>query len=177
MVNGHQAPALAVVVDPPPLSIVFATTPATCGGVCDGASTATVSGGAAGFACRWDDGRTSPSASGPCAADWSLIVIDADGCPRVRSTSVTEPAPLTLFVSTQATTAHVGGLRGGASAVTLSDATGCTPTRSGTSVATPVGETVAVPVHDRPVALALAGLGAATRRRTGFLGRDGHRPR
>ena len=94
-VNFDQVPAFAVVNDPPPLVIFFNNTPASCNGVCDGSSAASVAGGTAPYTYLWaPGGQTTPSITNQCAGVYTLTITDANNCTTTQMTTIFQPNPL-----------------------------------------------------------------------------------
>ncbi|HEU4719596.1 MAG TPA: SprB repeat-containing protein, partial [Bacteroidia bacterium] len=96
LVNGDQVPAFAVVTDPNPLVIFFFNVSPLCNGQCNGSSTATVAGGTTPYTYQWGPpgNQTTPSISNQCAGTYTLTVTDNNGCVKVDSTTITQPAIL-----------------------------------------------------------------------------------
>lgn len=62
------------------ISATIQTTPVTCGGNCNGTTTATVSGGSAPYSYSWSNGAVTSAISNLCPGTYTLTVIDAGGC-------------------------------------------------------------------------------------------------
>ena len=86
------------ILQPAPLLVDLVTTDALCAGVCDGAASASVSGGTAGYTYLWTPapaaGQGTPDASGLCAGAYSLLIADANGCDTTLAFVIEEPLPL-----------------------------------------------------------------------------------
>lgn len=102
-VNGCTDTACVIITEPDPLAVSFATTDASCNGVCDGSATATVSGGTTPYTFAWPSGGTNATENGLCAGTFMLTVTDANGCTTASPTTIAEPAAIGItFSSTNA---------------------------------------------------------------------------
>ncbi|MBI2968660.1 MAG: PKD domain-containing protein [Bacteroidetes bacterium] len=160
---GCTATASATITQPALLSAVMSNTNATCNNVCNAMGNVTVSGGTPSYTYQWSAGagfQTTSSATGLCDGIFSVTVTDSKGCTATGSVTVTEPAAMTVTVttinstcgaSTGSVTATVGGgtspytyswsngcmgsnctnLPAGNYLVTVTDAGGCTQTANG----------------------------------------------
>ena len=98
---GCTATETVTLVDPPAISLTMSSTDASCNGVCDGTATATVaSGGTAPFTFAWSNAGTSGTETGLCAGTYTVTVTDANGCTATGSTTVNEPAALSVAIAT-----------------------------------------------------------------------------
>ncbi|MBL0046866.1 MAG: gliding motility-associated C-terminal domain-containing protein [Bacteroidetes bacterium] len=67
----------------------------TCHGVCNGTVSITPIGGQAPYSYYWlHSGATTNSLNGLCAGTYTFEIIDANGCKRVSSVTITEPAAI-----------------------------------------------------------------------------------
>ncbi len=84
------------ILDPLPISVSIQTTPASCGGGCDGTATATVTGGTAPYTYDWQTppggGQGTPNATGYCPGAYTLTVTDAGGCSVVVPFAISTPS-------------------------------------------------------------------------------------
>ncbi len=94
---------------------------ASCASVCDGAATATMTGGTPGFTYAWDNGETTQQAVGLCVGTHNVTVTDANGCALIGSVVVTEPAPMTLTI--MGTDPLCNGVNDGSADATVSGGT------------------------------------------------------
>jgi len=83
----------------PPSLIVNITPPApvsSCWGMCDGSATASPTGGTAPYTYSWNTVpvQTTALATGLCALTYSVTVVDGNGCIKVRSVVIGQPALL-----------------------------------------------------------------------------------
>lgn len=93
--DGSQVPAFAIVTDPPPLIIFFTNVAPSCFGFCNGSSTSSVAGGTPGYTYLWAPGaQTTPNITSQCAGTYTLTVTDINGCTRLQTAIITQPAAL-----------------------------------------------------------------------------------
>ncbi|MBI3500842.1 MAG: T9SS type A sorting domain-containing protein [Bacteroidetes bacterium] len=152
--NGCSSVSTTMVTYYPALGISFSkTNPSTCA-VCDGAMASTVNGGTSPFAYWWNTvpNQYTPTATGLCIGNYTLIVTDANGCtakswdylslPKpqvtgtVTNTSCTDGSidisvsnglpPYTYLWNTGATTQDISNLSPGNYYVAVTDANSCT---------------------------------------------------
>ncbi|MBN8697608.1 MAG: gliding motility-associated C-terminal domain-containing protein [Bacteroidetes bacterium] len=103
--NGCIATYDTTITEPPLLTLTMSQTNASCGGVCDGTATATVSGGVTPYVYVWSNGSststnsTTNTISNLCAGSYTLQITDANGCSRTDSVTITEP-PILLASAT-----------------------------------------------------------------------------
>lgn len=142
------------------LVLQTAFTNSVCGGATGTATITSVSGGTAPYTYRWSNGATTPSVSGLAAGNYIATVTDATGCSATANFSIQAQGNLNIAVSSSPTTcggstgmATVTGVTGGTAPftyawnngattqtisnvgtgvyyVTVTDAAGCTATRS-----------------------------------------------
>ncbi len=75
---------------------------ASCNNGCDGEATVNVTGGQMPYSYQWDaftGNQTTETATGLCAGTYDVTVTDVDGCVAAGSVTISEPDPLTLFLS------------------------------------------------------------------------------
>ncbi len=96
-----------IINEPPPIVVDLVTTPASCGGACDGTATATVSGGTEPYQYDWQTppgaGQGTPSATNYCPGAYTLTVTDANGCTVVTPFAITTPSGIDAQFSTTPT--------------------------------------------------------------------------
>lgn len=70
------------IIDPSPVTVSANSTNASCGTVCDGAATATPSGGTPGYTYSWNTVpvQTGQTATGLCQGTYTVTVTDTNGC-------------------------------------------------------------------------------------------------
>ncbi|MEM7656322.1 MAG: SprB repeat-containing protein, partial [Bacteroidota bacterium] len=96
----------------------------SCFGISDGGLTATGSGGSAPYAYAWSNSATTASITGVLAGTYSVTATDANGCQVSDSSSLTQPALLSLTAVIDSNVSCQGFLDGG---VTASVTGGSTP--------------------------------------------------
>jgi gliding motility-associated-like protein len=72
------------------------STDVTCGGLCTGTATITVSGGTLPYGYIWDNGEITNPATALCAGSYTPTVTDANGCTATASFTISEPSAMTL---------------------------------------------------------------------------------
>ena len=82
--------------EPVPIVVSIQTTPASCGGACDGTATASPLGGTGPYTYLWAPGNPvgqgTPSVSGLCPGAYTLTVTDSLGCPAVVPFAISTPS-------------------------------------------------------------------------------------
>lgn len=101
--NGCTDTMSVIIIQPNSLTVTINTTAILCNGDCNAVATAVVTGGTPGFTFDWSPGGptgdTTSVISNLCANTWSVIVIDANGCPANASATITQPTPLVLVTA------------------------------------------------------------------------------
>ncbi len=103
--NGCTALYTATITQPALLTLSTSKIDATCGGVCDGKATATITGGVAPYTYVWSTGSTTTTASTTntvialCAGTYTITVTDKNNCVKTGTVIVAEPAVLTAVAS------------------------------------------------------------------------------
>ena len=89
------------IVDPPVLTaFIENTTNVTCNGACDGTIEVGYTGGTPPVSVNWSpSGNTDTLATGLCPGNHTAYVIDTNGCNVQVSAVITEPAPLSAYIS------------------------------------------------------------------------------
>jgi SprB repeat len=103
------------------LSVNPTVTNITCNGASTGAINLTVTGGTAPYTYNWSGGLTTQNRTGLTAGAYNVTVTDANGCTRVTSAPVTQPAALNI--STTPTNITCNGASTGAITLTVSGGT------------------------------------------------------
>lgn len=144
------------------LTISLSSTNVTCAGACNGTATVTPANGAVPYTYRWSNAFTSSTISGLCPNTYTVTVTDAAGTTATGSVSIIEPAALSATVnsvnlscfgannaaagvtvtggtlpyayrwSNNATTTTINALTAGTYTITVTDANGCTISRTAT---------------------------------------------
>lgn len=107
-INNSAAPTVAITIDQN----------AQCNAACDGAATATVSGGAAPISYLWNNGETTQQALALCAGPIDVTITDANGCIATATDAITEPPAMTLTIV--GTDANCNGACDGSADATVS---------------------------------------------------------
>ncbi|MFN0202977.1 MAG: gliding motility-associated C-terminal domain-containing protein, partial [Bacteroidia bacterium] len=121
--NGCQATASAIITEPSLLTATISNSSnVTCNGTCDGAATVGAAGGTAPYTYSWSNGQTTSSVANLCAANYTVTVIDANGCQATAQVTITQPAPLSGTI-TSVVNANCAN-QGGAASVSASGGSG-----------------------------------------------------
>ncbi|MBI5539574.1 MAG: T9SS type A sorting domain-containing protein [Bacteroidia bacterium] len=114
--QGCTATGCAVISQPLLLTISTTHTNVTCNGLCNGTATVTPSGGVPAYLYNWSPVGTNPSAM--CAGTYGLTVTDANGATATTSVIITQPAALTVSVTSQ-TPVTCNGACNGTATITM----------------------------------------------------------
>jgi hypothetical protein len=98
-VNGCMDVQASVLSQPSVLNVNFVKSNVTCGGGNNGSITANPSGGTGTKTYNWSNGMTTQTINGLTAGTYTVTVTDANGCTKVGTTSLTEPATLTVTIA------------------------------------------------------------------------------
>lgn len=99
--NNCQVQAVAVLQEPPPLTVDATATHLSCKGSADGTATASASGGTPGYTYLWSNNDPNPTTTGLNAGDYTVTATDSKGCTATTTLSVVEPVGLSIsFVKT-----------------------------------------------------------------------------
>lgn len=121
--NGCSNTGTINLANPPAITVNTTQTNATCFGICDGAISATASGGTGALSYSWSPGSQTTSAiSNLCSGGYTLTVTDQNNCPRVLTFSVTQSNSLSATFTTTSPTGC--GATNGSICVTPSGGTG-----------------------------------------------------
>lgn len=83
------------ITQPPAMATNGSQTNLLCNGVCNGAASVSVSGGATPYTYLWfPSGNTSATATALCAGNYTCSITDANGCTTSRTFAITEPSAL-----------------------------------------------------------------------------------
>ncbi|RMG94982.1 MAG: hypothetical protein D6706_12915, partial [Chloroflexi bacterium] len=160
--TGYTVSASVNIDQPAPLSVNGTVADVRCFNGSDGAIDLTVSGGTPPYAFLWSNSVQTEDISGLTVGNYSVTVTDTHNCQATLSFQVNQPTPIQLshtvtdvrcnggfsgaidlsaaggtfpyqyLWSNNATTQDITGLQAGTYTVTLTDANGCTATRSAT---------------------------------------------
>ncbi len=103
-------------IQPAVLISSLSSTATSCFNTCSGTATAIVSGGTSPFTYLWSSNPTQagPIASGLCAGNYSVGIVDSKGC--ITSNTVSVSGPLPIPITATATPTSCGSLNGTATA-------------------------------------------------------------
>jgi len=122
--NGCVATISMTITEPPVLDAPVTVQNPSCGGVCDGSATVSPSGGTPPYTILWLPGlQTSNTVNDLCAGNYTVLVVDANGCADSTSFLLTEPPVLTAQITSTVQVLCSGSCSGQATVT----ATGGTP--------------------------------------------------
>lgn len=159
--SGCTGTSVYTVNEPSAISSSFAVTDLTCNGVPNGSINLSVSGGTPGYSYLWSNGFTGQDPAGLSAGTFTVTITDLNGCSRIRTAVVSQPAAISAAVNTTPascivnngtatvsasggtgtlvylwntgqSSATISGLATGVYTVTVTDANNCTAISSGT---------------------------------------------
>ncbi len=86
------------IAQPNDITINFTVDSVGCAGACTGFATANVGGGTAPYSYQWNNAlmEITPSAQGLCAQNYTVNVVDDNGCPATANVDVYEPVAVQL---------------------------------------------------------------------------------
>ncbi len=153
--NGCTIAGAFTIDSPAALQLSSSIQNLSCNGAGDGEIDLTLTGGTGPYSFNWSNGATTEDLSGVAAGNYSVTVIDANGCSLVRNFTVTEPltliangavtdvtcfaqgdgaidvgvsggvTPYTYLWSNGAVTEDLFNIAGGNYSITITDANGC----------------------------------------------------
>ncbi|PCH64719.1 MAG: hypothetical protein COC01_10670, partial [Bacteroidetes bacterium] len=98
--NGCKVSACINVTEPTALVITgLVGVDAGCSGSCDGTADLTVSGGTPGYSYDWSNNESTEDISNLCIGNYTVTVIDNQGCKTGSSVVISEPTGLTISVT------------------------------------------------------------------------------
>jgi len=97
--NSCIATTTVTLTQPTALTITGGVTWVTCFNACDGELLANVGGGTPGYTYLWSNGATTNPAIGLCAANYSVLVTDANGCQIAMTFILGQPNLLTVGIN------------------------------------------------------------------------------
>lgn len=102
--SGCSVVAQVLITEPPPIISDAVITDPLCNAACNGSIVLSTSGGGGAFTYTWSPqppvGQGTASISGLCAGTWNVLVSGGPGCTQSATYVTTDPAPLTLSVTT-----------------------------------------------------------------------------
>ena len=119
--HGCTAPATVTITQPTPLTSTITATNSTKACVCNGTASVTPSGGTPGYTYIWSNGKNSSTITGLCAGNYSVTIVDANGCTITAADTIGIPA---LTLSMTATPATCPSCANGDATVNVNGGTG-----------------------------------------------------
>ncbi|MFM1876575.1 MAG: hypothetical protein RL266_2312 [Bacteroidota bacterium] len=111
--NGCADSVSVTIIEPPVLDAPVSVINPSCGGVCDGEATVSPTGGTPGYNVLWLPGlQITPTVTGLCAGQYTVIVVDAAGCTDTTTVDLTEPPVLTADITSVSQILCSGGCTG-----------------------------------------------------------------
>lgn len=106
-------PALQVNLLPSVTGSLVSSTNATCFGLCNGSAEVSASGGSGPFSYNWNSvpSQNTAVATGLCAGNYSVVVMNSSGCSDTVSVTITEPTAITATINVTQPTCF-GGTNG-----------------------------------------------------------------
>jgi len=99
-VNGCIASATLTVLNSPSITTTVTTSSVTCNGLSNGSGTVAASGGTGAFTYSWSPfGGTNSSATNILAGTYTCVVTDGIGCTAITTVTVTQPASMSVSVT------------------------------------------------------------------------------
>jgi hypothetical protein len=98
-VNGCSTTSSATITSPSQLFVSLTPTHIICNGAATGAVMLTRSGGNPGYSYTWNNNSVNQNLTGMSAGFYQVTVTDASNCSVVASTTINEPAPISLGVN------------------------------------------------------------------------------
>jgi hypothetical protein len=92
--NGCVATQSFFISQPLPLVVAVNDTTISCGSLCDGVLTSSVTGGTSPYTYLWSNGQTGANANNLCIGNYSLTVTDANGCTATDGGTVSNPVAI-----------------------------------------------------------------------------------
>lgn len=113
--NGCLGSASVTISAPPALNVtVGSTTAASCNGVSNGSATSVASGGTSPYTYAWSSPSVGASATSLAAGTYTVTATDANGCTETASATITEPAAISVNISSQTNIGCFGATNGSA---------------------------------------------------------------
>jgi gliding motility-associated-like protein len=102
--NGCSATASVLLSEPPPIVVATSGTDLMCFEGNDGIATVTATGGIPSYTFLWSNGSTTSTVQGLSAGTHAVTVTDRNGCTATANITLSQPAGMTILVSTELTT-------------------------------------------------------------------------
>ena len=120
--KGCTITATAVITQPPVITAAMSNTPVSCFGGNNGSATVVAGGGTPGYSYSWvPSGGTNATASSLTNGTYTVTITDLNGCTRTGTTTVTQPAVLSVSATNTSSTC---GLSNGSVSATATGGTG-----------------------------------------------------
>lgn len=97
--NGCADSVDVTITEPPVLQATVSVVNPSCGGVCDGQATVSITGGTPSYGILWSNLQTSATISNLCAGNYSVTVVDANLCSVTVNFILTEPPVLSANIT------------------------------------------------------------------------------
>lgn len=113
--SGCIGSASVTINEPTPLlSAIIASTPTSCNLACDGSATVLAGGGTLPYTYLWNDvaTQTTTTATGLCAAGYTVTATDANGCTTNSIVNITQPNAVTITLINKTNPDCFGGSNG-----------------------------------------------------------------
>ncbi|MEO1434989.1 MAG: gliding motility-associated C-terminal domain-containing protein [Bacteroidota bacterium] len=101
--NGCTAQGFVTIAEPTALNLNLDGFDPTCNGASTGVINSTLSGGTPNYTYVWNTGSTNAGINNLPAGDYSLTVIDENGCTITEAITLTEPSSVSAMVTSQST--------------------------------------------------------------------------
>ena len=124
--NNCPASTSINITQPTAVSATFTNSNVTCFGFTNGSSTVVLTGGTPGYNLLWNTGSTTNNISSQAAGTYTLTVTDANNCPFIFNTTITQPSAVVATANIILPIACFGG-----QATVLVNGAGGTPGYSG----------------------------------------------
>jgi len=95
-INGCFDSICVNVLNTPGVTATITNTPVSCNGLCDGTASISASSGVLPYTYLWNNGQTTPIASGLCPGLYTCTITDANGCTNTASATITQPTIIIL---------------------------------------------------------------------------------
>ena len=104
---GCKSSNTITITQPPAGTLTVVSTSMTCNGVCDGTATGNMSGGTLPYTYSWTpSAATSSVITNLCVGTYTLKVTDGNGCIITKTTSISQPPPITVVIASVSPTCN-----------------------------------------------------------------------